>query len=396
MRSAPRRRSVGTVEPRGLRPREIAQGMALAAFFVVVSPLAQSDDPGARAVDVFAYALLAGAGLSFAARGRHPYASYGVALACTVAYLLGGYGGGPIYVAPFVGLVRVVAVSRPRVWIPIAAGGAAALALATGLDEGWSSSIALSTGVWLVGALLLGEAVRARRGQESALAARASEAQRTREEEVRRRGAEERLRIAREVHDVVGHSLAVISLQAGVAAHLLQTRPEQARDAVAAIRQVSNDALDDLRAELRLLRDPDATPPPPATAAGLEAVPELVASLRQAGVLVEIDTSGSGDDPVPGAASAAGYRIIREALTNVARHAGAGSRARVRIAHLDEVVEVEVVDDGAGPLAANGSGDGSGLAGMRDRAAALGGRLEAGAGPDGGFRVWASLPARER
>lgn len=376
------------------RARAVAQGMALAAFFVVVSPLAQSDDPGARPLDAVAYVLLVGAGLSFGARARHPYASYAVALACTVAYLLGGYDGGPIYVAPFVGLVRIVGVSAPRVWVPIAGGGAAALALATALGEGWSSEIALTTGVWLVGALLLGEAVRARRGQEDALAARADEAERTREEEALRRAAEERLRLAREVHDVVGHSLAVISLQAGVAAHLLETRPDQARDAVAAIRQVSNEALDDLRAELGLLRGGDGAPPPPAVAAGLEAVPALVASLRRAGVTVELETPGGDDAAVSGPASAAGYRIVREALTNVARHAGEGSRARVRIARRDDAVEVEVVDDGVGPAVANGSGGGTGLAGMRERAAALGGRLEAGAAPGGGFRVWASLPAR--
>ena len=378
------------------RARELAQGIALATFFVVVSPHAQSDDLGARSLDAWAYALLVGAGLSVAARGRHPYASYAVALACTVTYLLGGYGGGPIYVAPFVGLLHVVALSEPRVWMPSAAGGATALALATAAQEGWSWSIALSSAVWMVGAVLVGEAVRARRGQEAALAARASEAERTRAEEALRRAAEERLRIAREVHDVVGHSLAVISLQAGVAAHLLETRPQQAREAVAAIRQVSSEALDDLRAELALLRNPDGTPPPPASAAGLEAVPELVASLRKAGVVVELETAGPDGDALSDEASAAGYRIIREALTNVARHAGAGCRARVRIARHDETLEVEVLDDGAGPVAGNGSGDGagSGLAGMRERAAALGGRLEAGAGPDGGFRVWASLPAR--
>jgi signal transduction histidine kinase len=395
MRGARSGRSVQNVDLHIPRARDAAQGLALAAFFVVVSPLAQSNNPGAQTLDALAYALLVAAGLSFAARGRHPYASYALALACTVAYLLSGYGGGPIYVAPFAGLVRVVAVSRPRIWIPIAGGGATALALATTLAEGWSSSIALSTGVWLVGALLVGEAVRARRGQEAALAARASEAERTLEEEALRRAAEERLRVAREVHDVVGHSLAVISLQAGVAAHLLETRPGQASDAVATIRQVSGEALDDLRAELGLLRDPDGAPPPPARAAGLEAVPGLVTSLCQAGVVIELQTSGVDDAGVSGIASAAGYRIIREALTNVVRHAGTDSRAVVRIARRPETVEVEVVDDGAGPAAGNGSSDESGIAGMRDRAAALGGRLEAGAGPGGGFRVWASLPCEQ-
>ncbi len=144
--------------------------MALAAFFVVVSPLAQYDDPGATPLDAFAYVLLVSAGLSFGARGRHAYAGYAVALACTVGYLLGGYGDGPIYVAPFVGLVRVVAVSEPRVWAPIAGAGATALALATALEDGWSWSIALSTGVWLVGALLVGEELATHLVDKSVLA----------------------------------------------------------------------------------------------------------------------------------------------------------------------------------------------------------------------------------
>jgi signal transduction histidine kinase len=234
--------------------------------------------------------------------------------------------------------------------------------------------------------------LRARRGQADALLARAVEAQRSAEEEALRRGAEERLRMAQEIHDVVGHSLAVISLQAGVAAHLLETRPEKAREAITAIRSVSSEALDDLRAELGLLRGADDAPPPPAKPAGIGDVPALVATLRQAGVEVELQTEGV--DGVPDATSAAAYRIVREALTNVARHAGAGSRAQVRIAAVKDGVEVEVLDDGPGPGSGNGAVEGSGIAGMRERAAAVGGRLETGAGPDGGFRVWASLPGR--
>jgi signal transduction histidine kinase len=373
------------------RTRAVALGIALAAFFVVVTPHAVDGDEGVRALDALAYALLAGAGLSFAVRGPHPYASCAIALSCTVAYLFAGYGDGPIYVAAFLGLVRVVEVAERRIWIPVAAAGALGIAIAHVVRDGWSASasIAVSTVVWLVAAVLGGEALRARRGQAAALAARAEEERRAREEEARRVAAEERLRLAREVHDVVGHSLAVISLQAGVAAHLLQTRPEQARDAVAAIRQVAGEALDDLRAELASLRDPDAAPPPPAAGAGLEALPGLVASLRQAGIEVQLDCAGA--DGVPEAVSAAGYRIVREALTNVARHAGDGSRARVRVAREEAAVEVEVLDDGAGPPAGAGA-DGSGIAGMRERAAALGGRLETGPGPGGGFRVWASLP----
>jgi signal transduction histidine kinase len=206
------------------------------------------------------------------------------------------------------------------------------------------------------------------------------------------------------VHDVVGHSLAVISLQAGVAAHLLESRPQQAGEAIAAIRKVSSEALDDLRAELGLLRGEDGeragdggAPPAPAPVAGLEALPALVASLREAGVRVELDApTANGAAPLPDTVSAAGYRIIREALTNVARHAGPGARAHVRVARGEQALEVEVVDDGPGPGEGSPGTGGSGIAGMRERAAALGGRLEAGAGAGGGFRVWASLPAPKR
>ena len=288
-------------------------------------------------------------------------------------------------------------VAERRVWIACAAGGALVLSAAAAISYGLDWSTAGFATIWLVGAALVGEAVRARHGQEAAQIERAAEAERTRGEEARRLFAEERLRMAREVHDVVGHSLAVISLQAGVAAHLLETRPQQAREAVAAIRKVSSEALDDLRAELGLLRDADGAPPAPAPVACLEAVPALVTSLRAAGVEVKLDAPAvNGEAPLPKAVSAAGYRIIREALTNVARHAGAGSSAHVRITRAEQAVEVEVVDDGAGPGEdGDGEREGSGIAGMRERAAALGGRLEAGAGEDGGFRVWASLPARE-
>jgi signal transduction histidine kinase len=373
--------------------RDLVLSLALTTFFIVITPHAVEGEENAQALDALAYVLLAGAGLSFALRGPWPYASYAVALTCTVTYLAIGYGDGPIYIAPFLALVRVVSIAPRRVWIGSALVGVVAIAIVHVVRHGWSEAIVVSTSVWLVAAVAGGEALRARRGQAAALLARAIAAERSAEEQALRRGAEERLRMAQEIHDVVGHSLAVISLQAGVAAHLLETRPEQAREAITAIRSVSSEALDDLRAELGLLRGADGRPPPPAEPAGIADVSGLVASLRQAGVDVELQTEGV--DAVPDATSAAAYRIVREALTNVARHAGAGSRAQVRIAAVLDAVEVEVLDDGAGPRSHNGAVEGSGIAGMRERAQAVGGRLETGAGPDGGFRVWASLPARE-
>jgi signal transduction histidine kinase len=200
--------------------------------------------------------------------------------------------------------------------------------------------------------------------------------------------AEERLQIAREMHDVLGHSLAVISLQAGVAEHLLESRPEEVRRAVVAIRQVSRHALSELRSELAVLRGAAGTGPR-VPAPGLDALPGLGAAMRSAGLTVElsvdVDTAA-----VPEIVAGAAYRIIQESLTNVARHAGTGARAAVRVSRTGERLEVEVVDDGSG--APGGAGAGSGIAGMAERAAALGGECTALNRPEGGFRVRALLP----
>ena len=151
-----------------------ALSVALAAFFLVVTPHAVEGE-GTRSLDAVAYVLLAGAGLSFALRERWPYASYAVALACTVTYLLVGYGDGPIYVGAFLALVRVVSIAERRMWIPLAAAGGLAIAIAHVVRDGWTDAIAVSTFVWLVAAVAGGEALRARRGQADALLARAVE-----------------------------------------------------------------------------------------------------------------------------------------------------------------------------------------------------------------------------
>jgi signal transduction histidine kinase len=206
------------------------------------------------------------------------------------------------------------------------------------------------------------------------------------EEEGRRRLGEERLQIAREVHDVVAHAMVAINVQAGVAAHLVDRDPEQARTALRAIKAASGDALADLRAALGVLRQDDgaaATGP----AAGLGDLEELAAGLRAAGVRVELDVADVA--AVPAAVQAAGYRIVQEALTNVLRHARA-TVARVSVTREDGALRVEVLDDGVGSGGAGGSGNG--LRGMRERAAALSGTLESGPADPRGWRVLARLP----
>ena len=209
------------------------------------------------------------------------------------------------------------------------------------------------------------------------------------EEAARRRSSEERLRIARELHDIIGHSLGTIAVQAGVGRHLMETEPEKAADALDNIAKISRESLDEVRSVVAALRDDE---PPYHPALGLADLPELVETVRATGLAVDF-TPPDDLEAIPRQTGAAVYRITREALTNVVRHAHA-STARVQVVHQNGRIEVAVRDDGA--VAGNGpAGDsepGHGIIGMRERAEALGGSLSAGPASDGGFLVTASLP----
>jgi signal transduction histidine kinase len=249
-------------------------------------------------------------------------------------------------------------------------------------DKGELFSVVVRNTALCLLAIAAGDVVRSRREAIARLAEQ-------QEEHAQRRLGEERLRIAREVHDVVAHAMVAINVQAGVAAHRLDKDPEQARTALRAIKQASGEALSDLRATLGVLRGEDAEAPL-GPAAGLGDLDELAGGLRAAGVEVQLDVGDVAG--LPGAVHAAGYRIVQEALTNVLRHAGA-SRVRVQVALDGGSVRVEVADDGSGAAGNGAGGTGNGVAGMRERAAALGGTLEAGPAPGGGWRVAAELPA---
>jgi signal transduction histidine kinase len=368
---------------------DLAPALLLAAFTCAVTPLAD-DSVGAPPLDAGAYALCVAAGLSFAVRRRAPVFAYAAAIACVAAFAI-LYQGGPIFVCALAAMLWLVAAKPRRVWVPLVLAGMLVFGVAHVIEEELDFGIVVIGAVWLGTAGLFGEVVRSKRAGESEARARVQLAESRREEETMRRLAEERLRIAREVHDVVGHGLAAISLQAGVAEHLLDARPEEARRSLAAIRQVSRTALDELRAEIGALRGDD-DPAPRVPTPGLEALPRLVHAMRGAGldVDVDVDLGAARAAGVPDAVQAAGYRIVQEALTNVARHAGAHVHADVRVVCGSAGLELEVVDDGAGRAAA--ASEGNGLPGMRERAAALGGRFEAGPTPGRGFRVWALLP----
>jgi signal transduction histidine kinase len=235
--------------------------------------------------------------------------------------------------------------------------------------------------------VLLGvaEAVRVRRE-------RAAEAVRIKQEETRRRASEERLRIARDLHDALGHHLSLINVQSGVALHLNQELPEQARTSLAAIKQASKEALGELRSVLSILRQVDENAPraPAPSVARLDA---LVSRAAAAGLEVHTEISGT-PRTLPTGVDLAAFRIIQEALTNVTRHAGKAT-ATIRVGYGERDLTVQVEDDGNGSGQGSASGGGNGIPGMRERASALGGELEAGPRPGGGFEVRARLPLND-
>ena len=223
---------------------------------------------------------------------------------------------------------------------------------------------------------------------------RAEEAERTRDEAARRRAMEERLRIARELHDSLTHSISVIQVQAGVAVHLARKRGEDVPLALLAIQEAGADAGRELRETLGVLRSEED-----ADGSGLSQLESLVARARAAGLPVTVTVTGA-QRPLPPEADQAAYRIVQEALTNVSRHAGAAS-ASVHLHYRPGTLSIQVDDDGKGRVTSTGTGNGArpsgpglGLVGMRERVSALGGQLQAGPRDAGGFRVRAELPAR--
>ena len=251
----------------------------------------------------------------------------------------------------------------------------------------------------LVLAIMLGDVVRSRRALAAETADRLRLASEEREAETGRRVAEERLRIARELHDTVAHSMATITVQAGSALHVLGQGDEYGgpdgnlRSALLAIRETSKGALTEMRATLGQLRNETPDEPADLREAGLDRVPALCEAVTAAGAPVTLTTVGQ-ERPLPTAVGHAAYRILQESLTNVLRHAGAQARAAVCLTYEPGALGIRVADDGDGPgTAAGDRPSGHGLTGMAERAAAVGGSFSAAAGPGGGFVVVARLPA---
>lgn len=335
-----------------------------------------------------AFALVALAGLALLFRRQRPREALVVSVAAVVAYTALGYVNGAALLLPALALYSVAVAVPAREALAWGAATLGALMAATGYYNPFGTPTGggfdLIPGLVAAGCLG-GIAVSNRRAYASSLAARA-------EEETRRRVDDERLRIARELHDVVAHTLATINVQAGVATHLLADRPaDPAVEALTVIRDSSKQALGELRSILAVLRqagDADATQPMP----DLGQVDALIAAARRSGLDVELEVDGS-EQSLPAAVGLAGYRIIQESLTNCIKHSGPAT-ARVRIRYGAEAVRLEVTDSGAGQTSEAPDG-GHGIIGMRERAVSVGGHLEAGPRAEGGFRISAWLPLSE-
>lgn len=247
-------------------------------------------------------------------------------------------------------------------------------------------------GGWLTAGVLLGEVARGRTDRIAATEQRAREAERHRQEEALRRAGEERMRIARELHDVLAHSISIINVQAGVAAHHLDADPEKSRAALAVVRTTGKNALRELRSSLGVLRDPGSeTAAPRSPSPGTADIPQLVEGSRATGLVIDLHQSGDLDS-IPTEIGLAVYRVIQESLTNVTRHAAA-TRVAVSIERTPQELRVQVDDDGVGSSEAPEGGHG--IIGMRERFRALGGVLDARPRREGGFRVQGSVPLED-
>ncbi|WP_229870844.1 sensor histidine kinase [Streptomyces longisporoflavus] len=329
-------------------------------------------------------------------RRRAPWVVLAATCGFTVVDLVTGEFRGGVVMSAVIALFTVAArTNRHTTWRIglVTMTGLTAVAMLAG-PLPWYAQENLGIFAWTGMAAAAGDAVRSRRAFVDAIRERAERAERTREEEARRRVAEERLRIARDLHDVVAHHIALVNVQAGVAAHVMDKRPDQAKEALSHVRDASRSALDELRATVGLLRqtgDPEAPTEP---APGLARLDDLVETFRHAGLPVEV-TCGDTVMDLPAGVDLAAYRIIQEALTNVQKHAGTGAKAEVSVIRVGPNAEITVLDDGGGEKkeqSGESDGGGHGLLGMRERVSALGGRCTAGPRYGGGFRVHAILP----
>jgi signal transduction histidine kinase len=363
--------------------------LATASIVLITSVIEPSGDD--RPLDALGYAVMILAGAALVGRRARPVGVTAVVTASLAVYLGRGHPGGPVFVCLFVA-VYSVAVGRDRRTSLVVAGVAAGALVLVGELAGTGPGLVHLVFVgWTAAAVFLGDAVRSHRFQLAALRDRAAHLEASRDDEARRRVAEERLRIAQDLHDSVAHSMAIINVQAALASRVFDRHPSRSREALDVIRRASGEVLDELAAFLRLMPVGDEAASRAPTP-GPTALPALVEFVRQAGLELDLCMDGSVDD-VSQPIGVAPYRVVQESLTNVVRHAGPGTRARVAITRDGGgKLTLEVTDDGRGANGAPRAGAGVGLVGMRERTVATGGAFTAGPRREGGFLVRAVCP----
>ncbi|MFJ9713188.1 sensor histidine kinase [Streptomyces sp. NPDC101234] len=365
--------------------------VVLTVLVLVGSNFAAHQQPHREHLDVPARLLLLATCVLLLWRHRHPVpVAFGTA-GLALVYLAAGYPYGPIFAAVAVACFSaIVAEHRRAAWAAVGMLWAGHLLISLWLyrllpppdDRGANLGLEMVIATWVLIIVSVAELARVRREQWARERADRAQA-------ARRRADEERLRIARELHDVLAHSISVINVQAGMGLALLDSDPEQARAALTTIKAASKEALGEVRQVLDTLRAPGDAPRTPAP--GLGRLPELVEQAASAGLTVTVE----GEPPrLPPGADLAAFRIVQEALTNVVRHSGS-RHARVLLEPGGGELRLRIDDDGPA-TGEDAGGSGNGLAGMRERAAALGGTIEAGPRADGGFRVLAVLPVDDR
>ncbi len=375
------------------RPRlrdVLTAALVIAVQLVVVR--AASGWHGHAGLDTWGYVALAAAGAALVARRRYPVAVLVAALVATFI-VKATSDASAIWIILIVAIFNAVFAGR-RVAAIVSLFAAYVTVIwppwLVGRNGGTSAAFALWLAVWLLILLSVAELIRMRKQRAWALA-------RSRQEELRRRASEERMRIARDLHDVVAHNISLINVQANTALHLRERQPERAWEALSTINDVSKQALVELRSVLGVLRQVDDDEPR-SPVPSLDRIDDLIQQAKAAGLTVKLRVEGERP-ALPTNVDLAAYRIVQEALTNSAKHA-TGSEVTVRIVYTDTELAVEVEDEGGAKAAQPARSPapaigGNGLAGMKERASALRGKVAIGPRPGGGFRVHASLPLDE-
>ena len=396
----PGRRNVGLMRRlwaglKGANPLVVDSGLAgLLAVAGLVTLSARPTAARPTPSDVWAYLLvLLGFG-ALALRRRYPITVLAVVTAAASAYVLRDYVDNGLPVIALIALYTVASLAPRRHWgAAVAAMSVLLLALTlVGGEDLSAADLAGNVAIFAIAAVF-GDSVRTRRAYTSQLELRAIDLEANQEAQAQRAVAEERLRIARELHDVVAHAMSVVAVQSGVGVHVIDTDPAEAKRILQNVKTSSRQALNEMRRLLGVLRDEGDGAVSRAPAAGLEGVYELADGLRQAGMNLAVRIEGARPVVPPGVDLSA-FRIVQEALTNVLKHAGPAT-VEVTIRYHPDSVTVEVEDDGRGASTAPADGHpggGHGLVGMRERVAVFGGHLTAGSRVGGGFRVVATLP----